>query len=219
PLPFMVAVASGRSVGTPGAVAMLAQAHRQHGKLPWARLFEPAIALADQGFAVSPRLHTLLLAETALKNDPVAAAYFYRPDGQPHPVGHVLRNPELAQVLRNIAAQGPIALHEGPVAQAIVNKVRQHPVRPGSLSLEDLQRYQPREREALCHDHTAAQRALRVCGFPPPSSGAIAVGQILGLLARTPQAQEPLVKPAMGTALPSADWLHSYTEASRLAFA
>lgn len=219
PLPFMVAVASGRSVGTPGAVAMLAQAHRQHGKLPWARLFESAIALADQGFAVSPRLHTLLLAETALKNDPVAAAYFYRPDGQPHPVGHVLRNPELAQVLRNIAAQGPIALHEGPVAQAIVNKVRQHPVRPGSLSLEDLQRYQPREREALCHDHTAAQRALRVCGFPPPSSGAIAVGQILGLLARTPQAQEPLVKPSMGTALPSADWLHSYTEASRLAFA
>jgi gamma-glutamyltranspeptidase/glutathione hydrolase len=219
PLPFMDAVASGRSVGVPGAVAMLAQAHRQHGKLPWAKLFDPAIALAEQGFAVSPRLHTLLLAETALKSDPVAAAYFYRPDGQPHPVGHVLRNPELAQVLRNIATQGPAALHEGPLARAIVDKVRQHPVRPGRLSLDDLQRYQPREREALCHDHTAAQRALRLCGFPPPSSGAIAVGQILGLLARTPQAQEPLVRSAMGNPLPSADWLHSYTEASRLAFA
>jgi gamma-glutamyltranspeptidase/glutathione hydrolase len=219
PLPFMDAVASGRAVGVPGAVMMLAQAHRQHGKLPWARLFEPAIALAEQGFAVSPRLHTLLLAETVLKSDPVAAAYFYRPDGQPHPVGHTLRNPELAHVLRNIAAQGPIALHEGPVANAIVNKVRQHPVRPGSLSLDDLKRYQPREREALCHDHTAAQRALRICGFPPPSSGAIAVGQILGLLARTPQAQEPLVRGAMSSGLPSADWLHSYTEASRLAFA
>jgi gamma-glutamyltranspeptidase/glutathione hydrolase len=219
PLPFMVAVASGRSVGVPGAVAMLALAHRQHGKLPWARLFEPAIALAEQGFAVSPRLHTLLQAETALKNDPVAAAYFYRPDGQPHPVGHVLRNPELAVVLRDIAARGPIALHEGAVARAIVDKVRQHPVRPGRLSLDDLRRYQPREREALCHDHVAAQRTLRLCGFPPPSSGAIAVGQILGLLARTPQAQAPLVQPAMGNALPSVDWLHSYAEASRLAFA
>jgi gamma-glutamyltranspeptidase/glutathione hydrolase len=219
PLAFPDAVVGGLSVGVPGAVAMLAQAHRQHGKLPWTKLFDPAIALAEQGFAVSPRLHTLLLAETALKSDPVAAAYFYRPDGQPHPVGHVLRNPELAQVLRNIATQGPAALHEGPVARAIVDKVRQHPVRPGRLSLDDLKRYQPREREALCHDHTAAQRALRICGFPPPSSGAIAVGQILGLLARTPQAQEPLVRPAMGNPLPSADWLHSYTEASRLAFA
>ena len=219
PLAFADAVVSGLSVGVPGAVAMLAQAHRQHGKLPWAKLFDPAIALAEQGFAVSPRLHTLLLAETALKSDPVAAAYFYRPDGQPHPVAHVLRNPELAQVLRNIATQGPAALHEGPVARAIVDKVRQHPVRPGRLSLDDLQRYQPREREALCHDHMAAQRALRLCGFPPPSSGAIAVGQILGLLARTPQAQEPLVQSAMANPLPSADWLHSYTEASRLAFA
>jgi gamma-glutamyltranspeptidase / glutathione hydrolase len=219
PLPFMEAVTSGRSVGVPGAVMMLAQAHRQHGKLPWARLFEPAITLAEQGFAVSPRLHTLLQAETALKRDPVAAAYFYRPDGQPHPVGHLLKNPELAQVLRNIAVQGPIALHEGPVAQAIVSKVQSHPVRPGALSLDDLKRYQPREREALCHDHTAAQRTLRVCGFPPPSSGAIAVGQILGLLARTPQAQEPLVRAAMANPAPSADWLHSYTEASRLAFA
>lgn len=213
PLPFMEAVASGLSVGTPGAVAMLALAHRQHGRLPWATLFEPAIVLAEQGFAVSPRLHTLLAAESALKADPVAAAHFYRPDGTPHPVGHVLKNPELAAVLREIAAQGPKALHEGPVAQAIVDKVRRHPRAPGALSLDDLRRYQPREREALCMDHTLAARALRLCGFPPPSSGAIAVGQILGLLARTPQGAAPLD----GT--PGADWLHAYMEASRLAFA
>jgi gamma-glutamyltranspeptidase / glutathione hydrolase len=213
PLPFMDAVASGRSVGVPGAVAMLAQAHRQHGKLPWSRLFEPAIALAEQGFAVSPRLNSLLAAETALKADPVAAAYFYRADGTPHPVGHLLKNPELAAVLRSIAASGPQALHDGPVARAIVAKVQQHPVRPGTLSLDDLKRYQPREREALCFDHTATARALRVCGFPPPSSGAIAVGQIMGLLARTPQGAQPLA------GVPGADWLHSYMEASRLAFA
>lgn len=214
PLPFPTAVASGRSVGVPGAVMMLALAHRQHGKLPWASLFEPAVQLAEKGFAISPRLHALLSADAALKTDPAAATYFYRADGQPHPVGHLLRNPELAQVLRNIATIGPLAMHEGPVARAIVNKVRQHPTLPGALSLDDLKTYQPREREALCFEHTAALRSLRICGFPPPSSGAIAIGQMLGLLARTPQATAPLVN-----SLPSTDWLHSYTEASRLAFA
>lgn len=214
PLPFDTAVASGRSVGTPGTVAMLAAAHRQHGKLPWARLFEPAISLAEQGFAVSPRLHTLLRAETALRQDPVAAAYFYRPDGQPHPVGHRLRNPELAQVLRGIAADGQKAFYEGPVARAMVDKVARHPSLPGTLGLDDLRRYAPREREALCHDLATALKALRVCGFPPPSSGAIAIGQLLGLLARTPQGAAPLAN-----GLPTADWLHSYAEASRLAFA
>lgn len=213
PLPFMEAVASGRSVGVPGAVAMLAEAHRQHGRLAWPRLFEPAITLAEQGFAVSPRLHTLLAAESALKADPVAAAYFYRPDGTPHPVGHVLRNPELAAVLRQIAAQGPRALHEGAVAQAMVDKVQGHPKRPGILSMNDLRDYRAREREALCFDLPSLQRMLRICGFPPPSSGAIAIGQIMGLLARTPQGAMPLDRS------PGTDWLHSYLEASRLAFA
>jgi len=215
PMPFMQAVVGGRSVGVPGTVAMLALAHRQHGTLPWARLFEPAIRLAEQGFPVSARLHTLLAAETALKADPVAAAYFYQTDGQPHPIGHRLKNPELAVVLRAIASAGPAALSQGPVAEAIVNKVRQHPGNPGAMALEDLARYQPREREALCHEHKAALRALRICGFPPPSSGAIAVSQILGLLARTPAGAEPLG----ADGLPGPAFLHAYNEASRLAFA
>ncbi|MFP8777388.1 gamma-glutamyltransferase family protein [Hydrogenophaga sp. RWCD_12] len=213
PMPFIEAVVGGRSVGTPGAVAMLALAHGQHGRLPWASLFEPAIALAEQGFAVSPRLHTLLSEESALKNDPVAAAYFYQTDGTPHPVGHVLKNPALAKVLRDIAATGPKALHEGPLAQAIAGRVRQHAANPGLLSTDDLRNYRPLEREALCFDHSAKGRALRICGFPPPSSGAVAIGQILGLLARTSQGNRPLD----GT--PDAPWLHAYTEASRLAFA
>lgn len=215
PVPFMAAVVGGRSVGVPGTVRMLAQAHRQHGRLPWARLFEPAIAWAERGFAVSPRLHQLLAAETALRSDPVAAAYFYRPDGTPHPVGHVLKNPELAVVLRRLAAEGPDALHEGPVARAIVDKVRQHPGHPGRLSLQDLRDYEPKERVPLCVDHAASQRPVRICGFPPPSSGALAVGQILGLLARTPQAGLPLAPDG----LPGPDALHGYVEASRLAFA
>ena len=215
PLPFMDAVVGGRSVGTPGVVAMLALAHRQHGRLPWAQLFEPAVMLADEGFAVSPRLHALLETETALQKDPFAAAYFFGADGQPRPVGHVLKNPELAAVLRNIAALGPEAFYDGTVARAMVNKVQQHATQPGRLSTEDLKRYQPKEREALCFAHTAQQRPLRICGFPPPSSGAVAIGQILGLLARTPHAT---TAPAPHT-LPGPAWLHTYTEASRLAFA
>lgn len=214
PLPFAQAVASGRSVGVPGAVAMLALVHRQHGRLPWARLFQPAIDLAERGFPVSPRLHTLLAAEKALPADPVARAYFYRADGTPHPVGHALRNPELAAVLRDIAATGPRALVDGPIARAIVDKVRQLPSLPGALTQDDLSRYQPREREALCHPLRTGGRWVRLCGFPPPSSGGIAVGQILGLLSRTPQALAGL-----RDGRPGADWLHAYTEASRLAFA
>ena len=218
PLPFPDAVASGLSVGVPGAVRMLEQAHRQHGRLPWATLFEPAIALAEQGFAVSPRLHTLIRADAALKQSPTASRYFFLPDGSPLPVGHKLRNPELAQVLRAIARDGSKALHEGPIAQAIVDAVASHPQRPGRLSLADLRSYQPREREALCHDYRARNRDWQICGMPPPSSGAIAIGQILGLLAHTPAAGTAWTTHE-GKALPSADWLHLYTEAARLAFA
>ena len=213
PLTFDAAVLSGHSVGVPGAMRMLEAAHRQHGALPWARLFEPAITLAEQGFRVSPRLHTLLKAEQSLKSDAVATRYFYTPDGQALPVGHVLRNPEYAHVLRRMAQEGSRALHEGAVAQAIVARVAQPP-RPGSLSLQDLKSYQPREREALCMEHSARARALRLCGFPPPSSGQIAIEQILGMLAHT-SAQGP----EWVNGQPSVDLIHRYTEASRLAFA
>ena len=213
PLPFDDAVLSGLSVGVPGAVRMLEAAHRQHGALPWAQLFAPAIALAEQGFLVSPRLHTLLQADPHLRKDPLAARFFYTPQGHAWPVGHVLRNPEYAHVLRRIAAEGSRALHEGPVAQAIVARTAQAP-RPGSLSLQDLRDYQPRERQALCFDHVARARTYRLCGFPPPSSGHIAMGQILGLLGHTTG-----TGPEVLDGLPSPDWLHRYTEASRLAFA
>jgi gamma-glutamyltranspeptidase/glutathione hydrolase len=213
PLPFADAVQSGHSVGVPGVVRMLEAAHRQHGRLPWAQLMAPAITLAEQGFRVSPRLHSLLQADALLKKDPLALRFFYQIDGQAWPVGHVLRNPEYGHVLRRIAAEGSRALHEGPVAQAMVARTGQAP-RPGTLSLQDLANYQPRTREALCFDHTAASRAYRICGFPPPSSGQIAIGQILGMLGQT-QAQGP----ELAGGLPTPDWLHRYTEASRLAFA
>ena len=211
PMPFPQAVVGGRSVGVPGAVRMLEQAHRVHGKLPWARLLQPAIQLADEGFLVSPRMHLLLKQEQALRSVPNAAAYFYGADREPHPVGHRLRNPALAQVLKRVAVEGSNALLTGPVANDIVRRVRGHPTNLGRLSLADLAGYQPVVREALC----TAWRAYRVCGFPPPSSGHLAMMQILGLL----DALEPGA-PGTGPDGPSSvAFLHRYTEAARLAFA
>lgn len=214
PMPYYDAAVGGRSVGTPGAVRMLEMAHKQYGKLPWARLFQPAITLAENGFHVSARFHTLLVPEAHLKKDPVALAYFYDSQGQPWPTGHLLKNPELAAVLRLIAADGSKALLEGEVARAIVDKVQKHPGNPGLLTLSDLSGYQPKERPPLCHDYAAAGKDYRLCGMPPPSSGAIAIGQILGILNNTKAAT---LKPENG--LPGPDWLHLYTEASRLAYA
>lgn len=214
PVAFYEGVVGGRSVGVPGTVQMLEDAHRQHGQLPWAELLAPAVQLAEQGFTVSQRLHSLLVSDAHLKKDPVAAAYFYDAAGQPWPVGHLLKNPELASVLKRIADEGAKALMTGDIAQAIVDKVRQHPTNPGQLALADLANYRPIKRQPLCHDYRAAARDYLICGMPPPSSGAIAVGQILGLLAHTPATTMPLID-----GLPDARWLHLYSEASRLAFA
>ena len=214
PLAFYDAVVGGRSVGVPGTLRMLELAHRQYGKLRWARLFEPAIALAEGGFNLSPRLNTLLRADAHLKKDPAAAGYFFGSDGEPHSVGFNLRNPELAAVLRRVANEGSRAFYEGEVAQAIVDKVQKHPSNPGRMTVADLAAYQPRKRAPICHDYRARSRDYRICGFPPPSSGAIAIGQILGILSQVNTDALPLQN-----GLPSADWLYLYTEASRLAFA
>ena len=214
PLAFYDAVVGGRSVGVPGTLKVLEMAHRQYGKLPWAALFQPAIQLAEDGFRVSPRLNTLIQADAHLRKDPVARAYFYQPNGEALAVGSTLRNPQLAAVLRRVAAEGSRAFYEGEIAQAIVEKVQRHPGNPGKLALSDLAGYQARKRAPICSDYRLPQREFRICGFPPPSSGAIAVGQILGILAHTNAESLPLVD-----GVPSPDWLHLYTEAARLAFA
>ncbi len=214
PLAMKQAIVGGRAVGVPGALRMLAMAHAAHGKLPWAFLFAPAIRLARDGFVVSPRLATLLAAETALQKDPVAAGYFFDAQGRPWPAGHLLRNPELAAVLQRIATEGPDALMTGEVAQAMVNAVRQHPSNPGLLQLSDLAAYRPLLRQPLCTRYVVAPKTYRLCGMPPPSSGMLTIASILGTLDFTPAASLPLT-----AGQPSSDWLHLYAEASRLAFA
>ncbi len=211
PMPFMTAVAGGLSVGVPGAVRMLEMAHRRFGRLPWSRLFEPAIALAEQGFPVSERLHALLAGFPALGRDPLAAAYFYQPDGQPWPTHHRLHNPALAAVLRRIAAEGSAALHDGAVAADIVRRVRADARNPGRLAAADMSGYRALQRGAIC---TTWRLRWRICGFPPPSSGHLAVMQILGLLDHAAAGV-----PMRADGVPGPDWLHRYAEASRLAFA
>ena len=221
PMAFTDAVVGGRSVGVPGTVRMLEMAHKQHGKLPWATLFQPAIALAEGGFKVSPRLNTLVADSKTLKNDPVAAAYFYDAAGAAWPVGHVLKNPAYGAVMRGIAKDGSKAMHEGAIAQAMVNKVKNHPTNPGVLSLQDLANYAPKKRDPLCFDYDVKPESYQICGMPPPSSGAIAIGQILGILNNTVAPQLPLNAAKVPTAeeFLSPQWLHLYLEASRLAFA
>lgn len=210
PLPFEQARVGGRAVAVPGLLRMLEMAHREHGVLPWARLFEPAIALAERGFPLGARLHGQLRTDPSLRRDPRALALFYRADGEPHPAGHTLRNPALAAVLRAVAAQGSVALHRGPVAADLVARVQGDAV-PGSLRAADLANYRALEREPLCTDW---RERWRVCGMPPPSSGHLTLMQILLLLDRA----GPLLAPAAGQ-LPGADSLHRYAEAARLAYA
>ncbi|WP_457446029.1 gamma-glutamyltransferase family protein [Roseateles sp. P5_E4] len=206
PLPMREAIMSGLSTGVPGVLAMLAEAHRQHGQLPWARLFEPAIRLAERGFAISPRLFELASAEAQLRNDPQAGSYFFDATGAPKPVGTVLRNPAYAAVLRGIAIKGPKAFYEGAVAEDIVRRVKGH-ARPGLLAASDLAGYKALARPPLCNDW----RVYRICGFGPPTSGHLTLMQILGLL----DTQHAAVA-AQGI---TADWMHAYAESAKLAFA
>jgi len=205
PLPFREAVASGISVGVPGAVALLELAHKAHGKRPWRELFAPAVTQAREGYAISPRLAFWLATIKSFANDPAARGIYYNPDGSPKKVGERVLNPALADTLQLVADKGANALAEGTLAEEMVAKVRGH-VRPGTLSLTDLANYKPLKREALCGPY----RVWLVCGMPPPSSGGVAILQILALLEPFELAQD------QPNDLRS---LHLIAEASRLAFA
>ncbi len=211
PMGFMEAVIGGRSVGVPGVVAMLWTAHQEHGRLDWADLFRPAIGLAHEGFAVSPRLHEMIARDKWLRREPATRDYFFvadpaSPDGlAPLPVGHVLKNPAYARTLETIAEQGPEGFYEGEVAGAIVQAVTSHPNR-GLMTLGDLKGYEARARDPLCRPY----RAYEVCGMPPPTSGGLTTLMILGML-------EPFELSAMRPGSRMA--VHLVSEASALAFA
>jgi gamma-glutamyltranspeptidase/glutathione hydrolase len=210
PLSRTEGIVGGRSTGAPGVLRMLELAHRQHGKLPWKTLFGPAIRLSENGFAVSPRLNSLLAWDPHIRKDPAARAYFYAPNGQPWPVGHILKNPELARTLREIADGGAQVFYTGRIARDIEAKVKGHPTNPGLLTAADIAAYQPKLREPVCNDY----RAYTVCGMPPPSSGGIAVAQMLGMFeTRDMKALAP------SNGIPGTDAVHVFSEVGRLAYA
>lgn len=207
PYPYIQAWRSGLSTGTPGAIAMLAMAHAEHGALEWSAGFDHAIDLAETGFAVAPRLNGIaarMANFTDMNTEGPAASYLYDENGEAWPVGHTLTNPDYAQSLRLIASDWR-NFYEGELAQEIVAAVTETP-RPGTLSLADLATYQPVKVDALC----APYRTYEVCSAPPPASGGIAVNAVLGML-------EPFDMSAYGPE--TVEGWSLFIDASRLAYA
>ncbi|MEZ5535883.1 MAG: gamma-glutamyltransferase [Thiolinea sp.] len=201
------ALAGGRAVGVPGVLAMLEKVHRQHGKLPWATLFEDAIRLAEQGFEISPKLADAIADGTnpALGRYDAAWAYFF-PDGKPIAKGALRKNPELAMTFRRIAQLGPTAFYKGQIALDIVDTVQSARDNPGLLTVADLANYEAIERPPVC----APYKQYKLCGMGPPTSGGMTVIQMMKLLEDKNLAElEPL----------SAQAVHLFTQAGRLAYA
>jgi gamma-glutamyltranspeptidase / glutathione hydrolase len=205
PMRFFEAVVGGRSVGVPGTLRMLELAHRRHGRLAWASLFEPAIRLAEQGFVVSRRLSKAIGAESHLRQDR-ARAYFHNADGTPLAAGQLLRNPAFAATLKRVAAEGANAFYTGEIARDVVHTADGYAANPGDLTTADLAAYRARVRKPVCGQY----RSYRVCGVPPPSSGGIAVLQMLRMLERFDM-----------RSIGSSDLIsaHLFSEAGRLAYA
>lgn len=208
PIPFAAAISSGAAVGVPGVLAMLELAHHRHGRLPWAYLFAPATRLARDGFLVSARLNLLLGWMGPDAFSPAARNYFFDPAGKAWPVGHRLRNPELAATFERLAAEGTRAFYEGSIAERIVAAAATGPMPRGDLTLADLANHRPREREPICTPY----RGLRVCGMGPPSSGAHTVGQALRLI-------EPFDLGRGKRAALNPRAMHLIAEAQKLAYA
>ena len=199
-------IPGGLSVGVPGVVAMLEMAHQKYGKLPWARLFDPAIKIADDGFPVGPKLARTILSFQPRASMPDIRRTFYHPDGSPLKEGEILKSPAFAAALRAIARDGSKAFYTGAIAQAIVDAVQHAPNQQGGMNLGDLAGYKAVERAPVCGDY----RSWQVCSMGPPSSGGIAMLEILGMLQRFPSsALQP------GTVSEA----HLFTQASRLAYA
>ena len=209
PMEFLDAVIGGHAVGVPGVPALLATLHARYGRLKWKTLFEDAQQLATEGFEVSPRLNALLHNTPGIERHPSLAAWLLDADGQPWPVGHLLRNPEYAATLRNMARTGVTPFYHGRMGAQIAKAVQLDPIRPGLLSRADMRRYRVRERPPLCRKF----RNYRVCGMPPPSSGGSTVLAILGLIEHFDRGKWPK------TAADSPAGIHLFAEATRLSFA
>ena len=206
PLPFLTAWTSGRAVGVPGVIAMLAQAHEDHGSRDWADNFAFATELAEDGFEISPRLQSLIQRAAQIRDvstTPAMRNYFFDGAGAAFPVGHVLANPEYADTLRLLADDWR-NFYEGPLAQDIVDAVTAGAV-PGQMTLDDLANYRAEVREPVCREY----RVYNICSAPPPASGGVIVNEIMGML-------EPFDMAETGP--DTAEGWRRFIEASRLGY-
>ena len=203
---FHEAVPGGLSVGVPGVLRMLEMAHQTHGKLPWERLFQPAIQIAENGFEISPRLHRLADGDRHLGKFTSSAGYFLTEEGRARAIGSNLRNPAFADTLRRIAAGGADAFYLGAIAQDIVRTIQSAPLNPGRMSLQDMASYRAKRREPVCTPY----RSWFVCGMPPPTSGGVTTLQILSMLSSMDLTELRADSPQS---------IHLISEASKLAFA
>jgi gamma-glutamyltranspeptidase/glutathione hydrolase len=207
PLGFREAVNTGLSVGVPGNIALAARAHEAHGRLPWAELFGPAIALAREGWELTPRaVRALAVSQHSAAHDEDGLALFYDAEGAPLPVSTRVRNEELARTLERVAREGPAAFYTGALAAALANEVAAETPRPGGMTAEDVAAYEAKPREPVC----GLYRAYRICGMAPPSSGATTIYAMLKQL-------ESLDLGALGPASPT--FWHLFAESQRLAYA
>lgn len=205
--PFMDSVLSGLSVGVPGNIALAAKAHEAHGRLAWAELFVPAIRLAREGFRINPRLNnSLSTAKNRAAFSESGRALFFDASGEPHPVGTLIRNEDLARTLETIAKQGPESFYSGDLARELAATVAAATPRPGAMTLDDIGGYEARQREAVCTPY----REYRICSMGPPTSGGVAVQQMLGQLERFDLAEMGIDNPVT--------W-HLFLESQRLAYA
>ena len=190
----------------PGILRMLALAHKEHGSLPWARLFEHAISLSVKGFSISPRLYKMIRRSKGLKDFPETRNYFLTATGTAKPAGTLLRNPALANTFRLIATGGAEAFYRGEIARDISATVANAAHNPATMTQADIAGYLPKKRKPVCRPY----RTWRLCAMPPPTSGGLTTLQILGLLEGFDMAQIP---PSSIRAI------HLISEASRLAYA
>jgi gamma-glutamyltranspeptidase/glutathione hydrolase len=206
---YWEAVPGGRSVGVPGTVRLLEVVHQKYGRLDWAELFKPTIALAEKGFPISPRLAASIKGNSGeikkLEQFPAARAYFFNSDGSPKEAGTVLKNPKLANTLKLIAEQGSQAFYQGAIAKDIVDTIKNAPINSGIITEADLAAYQVKERTPVCMNY----REYQICGMGPPTSGGLTVGQMLGILSHFDLKD-------MGYGV---DAVHLFLEAGKLAYA
>lgn len=204
PLSFWEAVVGGRSVGVPGTLKLLEETHQRFGSLPWADLLQPTINLAERGFFISPRLQRSIAQAKDYYLDlfPDTKAYFFKPDGSTKTAGTRLKNPEFAQTLR-LLANGSQPFYRGQLAKDIVKAIKTSH-NPGVMDMTDLAEYKVKQREPIC----VSYRGDKICGMGPPSSGALTIGQMLGILTHFDMAS-----------MQREDAVHVFLESAKLAYA